>query len=111
MTKGKRAARLLTDVMPVNAIVVEVVEDGQAVLVGAALLEFAVVGLRNADAAVLGPIVLATISGGCQLLQLSGPEPSVDRDWLQVGAIASLEVAETAAGPDVLLLLKKKAKS
>lgn len=110
MTKGKRAARLLTDVMPVNAIVVEVVEDGQAVLVGAALLEFAVVGLRNADAAILRPIVLATIGGGCQLLQLSGPEPSVDRDRLQVGAIASLEVTESAAGPDVLLLQNRKRK-
>lgn len=96
--------------MPVNTVVVEVVENGQAVLVGAALLEFAIVGLRNADAAVFRPIVLATISGGCKLLQLSGPEPSVDRHWLQIRAIASLEVAEPAAGPNVLLLRKRKRK-
>lgn len=96
--------------MPVDTVVVEVVEDGQAVLVGATLLELAVVGLRNTDAAVLRPIVLATIGGGCQLLQLGGPEPSVDRHWLQIRAIASLEVAETAAGPNVLLLWNRKRK-
>lgn len=96
--------------MPVDTVVVEVVENGQAVLVGAALLEFTVVGLWNADAAVFRPIVLTTIGGGCQLLQLSGPEPSVDRDRLQIGAIAALEVAETAAGPNVLLLRIRKRK-
>lgn len=91
-----------------DSVVVEVVEDGQAVLVGAALLQFAVVGLWLSNAAVLRPVALSTIGGGRELLQLSGPEPSVDRCWLQVWPVASLEVAQSTAGPDVLLLLCKR---
>lgn len=89
-------------IVPVDAIVVEVVQHGQAVLVGAALLQFAIVRLRFADAAVGGPIVLVAIVGGRQLLQLGGPEPAVDGHRLQIRTIASLEVADAAARPDVL---------
>lgn len=91
---------------PVNSVVVEVVEDCQAVLVGTTLLQFAVVWLGHSDAAVLRPIVLATIGGSGELLQFGGPEPSVDGNRLQVGTVASLEVTQASAGPDVLLLQK-----
>lgn len=88
--------------MPVHAIIVEVVQHGQAVLVGAALLQLTIVRLRLADAAVGRPVVLVAIVGGRQLLQLGGPEPAVDGHRLQVRTVAALEVANASAGPDVL---------
>lgn len=84
------------NVVPVNSVVVEVVEYCQAVFGGTTLLCFTVVRLRFADAAVFGPVVLRALVGGCQFLELGSPEPSVDIEWLQVRAFASLEVAETA---------------
>lgn len=44
------------NVVPFDAIVVEVVEDGDASLVGASLRELAVVGLPLAGAAGVGPV-------------------------------------------------------
>ena len=38
----------------------------------------------------------------------SGPEPTVDVNWLQILAVATLEVAQTAAGPNVGNVLCKK---
>lgn len=104
----KRLAMVAGYVVPVNAIVVKVVEHGQTVLVGAALLQLTVVGLRLADATVGRPIVLVAIGGRGEFLQLSGPEPAVDGDGLQIGTIASLEVADATAGPDVLDLKMKR---
>lgn len=92
---------------PVNSVVVEIIQNRQAVLVGTTLLQFAIVWLGNSDAAVFRPIVLASIGSGGELLQFGGPEPSVDGNRLQVGTVASLEVTQTSAGPDVLLLQKK----
>lgn len=92
---------MASDIVPVNAIVVEVVQHGQTVLVGAALLQLTVIGLRFADAAASRPVVLVAIVGRRELLQLGGPEPAVDGDRLQIWAVAALEVADAAAGPDV----------
>uniref|UniRef100_A0A8D8F1Y1 (northern house mosquito) hypothetical protein n=1 Tax=Culex pipiens TaxID=7175 RepID=A0A8D8F1Y1_CULPI len=90
--------------MPVHSVVVEVVQDGQAVLGGTTLLQLAVVRLGLSDAAVLGPVVLVAHRRRGQLLQLGGPEPAVHHDRLQVRPVAALEVTEPAAGPDVFLL-------
>lgn len=98
----ERLAVVAGHVVPVHAIVVEVVQHGQAVLVGAALLQLTIVRLRLADAAVGRPVVLVAIVGGRQLLQLGGPEPAVDGHRLQVRTVAALEVANASAGPDVL---------
>lgn len=91
-----------------NAVVVEVVEDGQAVLVGASLLQLSVVRLRLADASVLRPVVLSAIRGWREFLQLRGPEPAVNRCWLQIGSVAAFEVAQSSTGPNVLRLEKEK---
>jgi len=94
--------------MPMNSVIVKVVQDCQAVFGSTALLQFTVVGLRLSNASILGPVALTTIRGGCKLLKFSGPEPAVDGSWLQVGPIATFEIADTAAGPDVLLLVSRK---
>lgn len=101
----ERLAMMARNVVPVNAIVVEVVQHGQAVLVGTALLQFAIVWLRLANAAICRPIVLVAIVGGRKFLQFSGPEPAVDGNRLQIGTIAALEVTNAAGGPNVLDLL------
>lgn len=93
--------------MPVHSVVVEVVQDGQAVLGGTTLLQLAVVRLGLSDAAVLGPVVLVAHRRRGQLLQLGGPEPAVHHDRLQVRPVAALEVTEPAAGPDVFLLRER----
>lgn len=103
-----RLAVVAGDVVPVDAVVIELIQHGQAVLVGAALLQFTVVWLRDAQAATLGPIVLQTVGGWRQFLQLGGPEPAVDSGWQQVGTIATLEVTDATARPDVFDLTKKK---
>jgi hypothetical protein len=38
---------------PVNTIIVEIVEDGEAVLVGTTLLQFTIVGLGKSNSAIL----------------------------------------------------------
>lgn len=95
------------DIMPMDSVVVEVVEHGQACLLGSSLLQFAVVGLGLADSSVLGPIVLLAVGGGRELLQLSGPEPSVDVGGLQVGTLAATEIALPSAGPNVFYLRER----
>ena len=92
------------DVMPVDTVVVEVVQDGQTVLGGTALDQLAVVRLRLTDAATLGPVVLVAHGRRGELLQLGRPEPTVNVRGLQIGTVAALEVAQPSAGPDVLLL-------
>lgn len=88
-----------SDVVPLDAIVVEVVQDGQARLT---LVIFAVVGLRATISTGVGPISQSALIGGWDLSLRAGPEPSVDDGWLQIGAVASVKVAFAAAGPDVL---------
>lgn len=83
-------------VVPVDAVVVELVQNSQAVLWCSPLDQFAVVGLRLADAALFGPVVLVTLGGRSKFLQNRGPEPAVDLDGLEVRPFAALEVAETA---------------
>lgn len=101
-------AMMAGDIVPVHAIIVEIVEHGQTIFVSTALLEFPIVWLRLIDASVGGPIVLQTICGRSQFLEFSSPEPSVDGYWLKIGTIATLEVAQTTAGPDVFYLKKKE---
>lgn len=94
-------------VVPVDTVVVELVQQGQAVLGCAVLLELTVIGLGQTDAAGGGPIALGTLRGGCQLLQRGCPEPTVDVCGLQIGTLTALEVAQATAGPDVFHLQNK----
>lgn len=97
-------AVMASDIVPMDSVVVEVIEHCQTSFFHSSLLHFTVIGLRLANASVLGPIVLLAIGSGCQLLQLRRPEPSVDVGRLQVWAFASTEVALSTAGPNVLHL-------
>lgn len=99
---NERLAMMAGNIVPVNSVVVEVIQYGKAVLVGATLLQFTVVRLWLTDASVGRPIVLVAVGGWSEFLQLSGPEPSVDSNRLQIWAVASLEVADAATRPDIL---------
>lgn len=102
-----RLAVVAGHIVPVHAIIVEVIEDGQARLLGAALLQLSVVGLGQTDAAALGPIVLLTVGGWRELLQLRCPEPTVHVGRLQIGTFTATEVALATACPNVFDLKPK----
>ena len=63
---------------------------------------FAVVWLRALVTSGVGPVSESALIGGWDLGFGSGPEPSVDKEWLQIGTIASVKIAFAATGPDVL---------
>lgn len=86
-------------IVPLDTVVVEVVEDGEARLT---LVIFAVVWLRAAVTAGVGPVTQSALIGGRDLGLGTGPEPAVDDGWLQVGAAAPVEIAFAAASPDEL---------
>jgi len=102
----ERFLMVARDVVPGDAVVVYVVEDGQAGLVGAVdvilgivrLLDLLVAGLRpRIEAPAVGRLV-----GGCHLLAIRRPEPTVQRFGLEVTSVlTTLEVAETSRRPDV----------
>ena len=93
------------NVVPFNAVLVDVVEDAETGLSRLVDLEFGVVRLRSFEVTSGTPRLVAPSFrvgvGGGQFHARTGPEPSVDGQRLQIIAVASLEVAQTAAGPDV----------
>lgn len=99
------------DVVPFDSVLVDVVEDSHASFNRFIDLEFGVVGLGNVAAlelslvAGVGPGLVGPARGrgvgGGHLDAGSGPEPSIDDGGLEVFTVTPLEVAETAAGPDV----------
>jgi len=86
--------------VPLEAVVVEVVEDGEAGLV-VALGRLPVVGLRLVESAGRRPVTGVALVGGADLGAGSGPEPSVHVGGLQIGTVAAVEVALAARSPDV----------
>ena len=99
------------DVVPLDAVVVDVVEEPHAGLHAAVDVELRVIGLGHVPALELrlvsgeGPgLVAPARRGGVGRGHLdagAGPEPPVDRRRLQVVTVAALEVAKAAGGPDV----------
>lgn len=92
--------------MPVDAVVVNVVEDRQARLVGLVDVEFGIVGLGSLLVASLRPGVVAEgrghAVGGGDLCAACRPEPSEGAQGDQVlTVLATLEVAQTTGRPDV----------
>lgn len=79
-------------VVPLDAIVVEVVQDREAGLV-VALGGLAVVRLRLIVASGMRPIAGVSLRGGPNLRPGARPEPAVFVRWLQIWTIASCEVA------------------
>lgn len=67
-----------------------------------AYIIFTVIGLWAAISTSVRPVSKSALVGGWDLGFGTGPEPSVDDGWLQVSAVASVEVAFAATGPDVL---------
>lgn len=92
--------------MPRDAVVVDVVQDGQAGLARLVDVVLGVVGLRLLLVSGLAPRVVRPARGHLvgpgDLVAGGRPEPAQEGLRLQVRAsLAALEVAETARGPDV----------
>ena len=100
-----------SDVVPLDPVVVDVIEDAHARLHAAVDVELRVVRLRHVVGHELGlvagegPGLVAPAGrrgvGGRHLDAGPGPEPPVHGGRLQILAVAALEVAEPARGPDV----------
>ncbi len=87
------------------------IDDRDCNIFTSLLLLLPVVGLgpRGVEASGLGPIVeLSVVVGGIEPDLVGRPEPSVDVLGAEPGGVASVEVAETAGGPDVLDAYKGK---
>lgn len=94
------------DIVPGDAVVVNVVQDGHAGLVGAVDVILGIVRLSDLLVAGLRPRIetptIRHLVGGCHLLAIRRPEPPVQGFGLEVTSIfAALEVAETSGRPDV----------
>lgn len=92
--------------MPCDAIVVDIVQHGQALLLGLVDVIFSIVGLWTLLVAGLRPGIVApalwNAVGGLDLLASCGPEPSIDVLGLQIWAVfATSEIANAASGPDI----------
>lgn len=87
-------------VVPLDAVVVKVVQDGQTRLV-VTLCSFAVVWLWLTVSSGVAPVSRVTLSRRPDLGARSGPEPSVNVLRLKVGSVAAVEVALTARGPNI----------
>lgn len=93
-------------VVPSDAIVVDVVQDGQAGFTGSVDVEFRVVGLplllvSRLRPRVVAPSVWCLVRRG-HLFAVRRPEPSVEALGFQVGTVlAALEVAQASRRPDV----------
>jgi len=91
-------------IMPLDAIAVEVVQDGNTSLVGSILAELAVVGLGRPGAASGGPVT-PPAHGGVSGRDAAGgarPEPSVHDWWLEISSVTAVEVALPPRSPNVL---------
>ena len=100
-----------SDVVPLDPVVVDVVQDAHARLHAAVDVKLCVVGLRHVMRDELGlvtsegPGLVAPAGrggvGGRHLDSGARPEPAIDSRGLEILAVAALEVAEPARGPDV----------
>ena len=94
------------NVVPGDAIVVNVVQDGQAGFVGTIDVIFGIIRLPDLLVAGLRPWIetptIRHLVGGCHLLAIRRPEPTIQRLGLEIASIlAALEVTETSRRPDV----------
>lgn len=92
------------DVVPLDSVIVEVVQDGDTSLISPGLAELTVVGLGPSRAARVGPVATPALGevGGGDAAVGAGPEPAVDDGGLQVWPVAAVEVTLASGGPDVL---------
>jgi len=99
---------MASNVMPLDAIVVEVVEDSNAGLVGAVLRELPVVGLGGGSTTGVGPVSPPSGRGvgGWDACVGTRPEPAVHNMRHQIGSVTPIEVTLPAARPDVANVAK-----
>ena len=100
-----------SNVVPLDPVVVDVVQDAHARLHALVDVKLCVVGLRHVMRDELGlvasegPGLVAPAGrggvGGRHLDSGARPEPAIDSRGLEILAVAALEVAEPARGPDV----------
>ena len=99
------------DIVPLDPVIVDVVKDSHAGLHGPVNVELGVVGLGDVVGDELGLVasegpglVAPAGRGGVSGRHLDSgarPEPAIDSRGLEILAVAALEVAEPARGPDV----------
>lgn len=87
-------------VVPLDTVVVKVVQDGQTRLV-VTLCSFAVVWLWLTVSSSVAPVSGVTLACRTDLGARSGPEPSVNILGLKICSVAAVEVALTARCPNV----------
>ena len=100
-----RLGVVAADVVPLEPVLVHVVEHAEARLRRLVDVELGVVRLRLLEVAGRAPRLVRPAGrravGGRELDARAGPEPAVDDERLQVVAVAALEVAQAPARPDV----------
>ena len=100
-----RLGVVTADVVPLESILVDVVQHAEAGLGGLVDVELGVIGLRLLEVASRTPRLVrptgGRLVGGRQFHSRARPEPTVDDERLEIFAVASLEIAQAAARPDV----------
>jgi len=89
------------NIVPLDAVLVEIVEHTDTALVVTALLLLPVVRLGTLQSTGLGPVAVATLARGRDPSTCGSPVPAVDNGRLQVLPVTSLEVALTTSCPDI----------
>lgn len=87
------------DVVPLDAVVVEIVQNGQTRFV-VALGRLTIVRLRLAISAGVAPVAGVPLGRRTDFGARARPEPAILVRWLQIGALASSEIALAARCPD-----------
>lgn len=89
-------------VVPLDAVLVEVVEDADAGFVATALPLLSVVGLGLLDAPGMGPEAVAALGGARDADTCRGPVPAILNGRLQVSSVTAGEVAFPSTCPDIV---------
>lgn len=103
---------IASDIVPCNAVVVDVIKDRKTGFVGSVDVEFGVVRLRLFLVSGLGPRVVAepvrSPVCGRHLFSVCGPEPSEYFLGFEILTVfASFEIAQATRGPDVRYIILK----
>jgi hypothetical protein len=92
------------DIVPLNSILIDIIEQAQAGLNLAVDILFSIVWLGYFEMTCIGPGLVAP--SGCigwgYFLVGSCPEPAIDTCRLQIGAVTTFEVANSTRGPNII---------
>lgn len=93
------------DIVPLDPIIVNIVEDADAGLLLASLLLFPVVWLRLTSPSRLAPLTVAALPGSRDPLTCGRPVPTVLYGRLEVLTVAAFEVTFPSTSPDIVKIL------